>query len=84
MNDYFGAIISKWVLSTEFIVLEQNCDKVPADIRATSEAVLAGMVGTLVAGTFLTFGFTWPIYILAALILATAQWVDRHVKPKQN
>jgi len=48
----------------------------PAVITATANAVFAGLLGTVVAGTFLTQGFTWPIYILAALILAVARWVD--------
>ncbi|YCO05190.1 O-antigen ligase family protein [Vibrio sp. VNB-15] len=32
-----------------------------------ANAVLGGLIGTIVSGTFLTQGFTWPIYILAAL-----------------
>jgi len=47
----------------------------PAAIVATANAVFAGLIGTVVAGTFLTQGFTWPIYILAALILAVARWI---------
>ncbi|MEF1172991.1 O-antigen ligase family protein [Vibrio sinaloensis] len=40
---------------------------------ATSMAVYAGIVGTIVSGTFLTQGFTWPIYILAALCIAISR-----------
>ncbi|MDK9774357.1 O-antigen ligase family protein [Vibrio sp. B181a] len=32
-----------------------------------ANAVLSGLIGTIVSGTFLTQGFVWPIYILAAL-----------------
>ncbi|MDF4706751.1 O-antigen ligase family protein, partial [Vibrio parahaemolyticus] len=32
-----------------------------------ANAVLSGLIGTIVSGTFLTQGFTCPIYILAAL-----------------
>lgn len=60
-------------------VVKQHEDTVSPNIIATSEAVLAGLIGTLSAGTFLTFGFSWPIYILAAMILATAFWVDKNV-----
>ena len=60
--------------------IESEKETVPPSIRASSEAVLAGMVGTLIAGTFLTFGFSWPIYILAALIITTAQWTDKHLE----
>lgn len=45
-----------------------------------AQAVLAGLVGTVVSGTFLTQGFNWPIYILAALIIALARWVACHVE----
>ncbi|WP_282066799.1 O-antigen ligase family protein [Vibrio rotiferianus] len=34
-----------------------------------ANAVLSGLIGTIVSGTFLTQGFTWPIYILAALTI---------------
>jgi len=36
-------------------------------------AVYAGLIGTIVSGTFLTQGFNWPIYILAALTISVAQ-----------
>nr|WP_228481240.1 O-antigen ligase family protein [Vibrio fluminensis] len=39
-------------------------------IHATTYAVFSGTVGTIVSGTFLTQGFNWPIYILAALTVA--------------
>ncbi len=35
-----------------------------------AEAVLASLAGFAVSGTFLTMGFTWPIYILLALATA--------------
>jgi hypothetical protein len=42
------------------------------------------MIGTVVSGTFLTQGFTWPIYILAALIIAVARWTDNHLGPENT
>jgi len=48
-------------------------------IHATAQAVLAGLLGTVISATFLTQGFTWPIYILLALVVALAQWVDTHL-----
>ena len=45
-------------------------------IQATAQAVQAGMVATLVSGTFLTQGFTWPLYILTALVVAVGHWVN--------
>ncbi|MFV8449235.1 O-antigen ligase family protein [Vibrio campbellii] len=34
-----------------------------------ANAVLSGLIGTIVSGTFLTQGFVWPIYILTALTI---------------
>lgn len=48
-------------------------------IKTVAEALLAGMMGTLVAGTFLTFGFSWPIYILGALIVSLAHWTEQQI-----
>ncbi len=59
--------------------IEQNLDLVDPAIHATAQAVLAGLLGTVVSATFLTQGFTWPIYILLALVVAIAQWVDSHL-----
>ncbi|WP_375754009.1 O-antigen ligase family protein [Vibrio sp. HN007] len=40
---------------------------------ACAKAVHAGLIGTVVSGTFLTQGFNWPIYILASLTIVVAQ-----------
>ncbi len=42
-----------------------------------AQAVLAGMAGFTVSGTFLTQGFTWPLYILLALSAAIARHIVR-------
>ncbi len=44
----------------------------PADY-AMAQAVLSGVAGFVVSGTFLTQAFTWPIYILLALAAAIPQ-----------
>ncbi|WP_163132850.1 O-antigen ligase [Agarivorans sp. Alg241-V36] len=44
-----------------------------AGLYSCAEGVFAGMLGTIVSGTFLTQGFTWPIYIFTALVVAIAQ-----------
>ncbi len=59
--------------------VEQHSESVDPAIVATAQAVLTGLVGIVVSGTFLTQGFTWPIYILAALLVAVAHWVDRQL-----
>lgn len=45
-------------------------------LYSAAGAVYAGMIGTVVSGTFLTQGFVWPIYILAALIVAISRIVQ--------
>ncbi len=55
---------------------ESQSNSIDPAIYATSQAVLAGLLGTVVSATFLTQGFTWPIYILLALVVAVAQWTD--------
>ena len=59
--------------------IEASVHEVDPAVHASSQAVLAGIIATLVSGTFLTQGFTWPVYILAALIVAVARWVDVHL-----
>ncbi|WP_234494069.1 O-antigen ligase family protein [Vibrio maritimus] len=45
----------------------------PPYLKAMALAVYSGLIGTFVSGTFLTQGFIWPIYILAALTIAVSQ-----------
>ncbi|RJX66489.1 hypothetical protein DZ860_20310 [Vibrio sinensis] len=54
-------------------------------LMAAGNAVFAGLIGTNVSGTFLTQGFTWPIYILAALCIALSRIVQIYSQnEKQN
>lgn len=62
------------------LLIEQHIHSVPADIYMSAQALLAGLAGTVVSGTFLTQGFTWPIYILAALVIALGQWCHTHIQ----
>ena len=59
--------------------IEENDTYFSPMIKTVAEALLAGMMGTLVAGTFLTFGFSWPIYILGALIVSLAHWTEQQI-----
>jgi len=47
----------------------------PPILRATAAAVLAGLAGFCIAGTFLTQSFTWPLYILIAITASLSQIV---------
>ena len=48
-------------------------------VHAASQAVLGGLVATAISGTFLTQGFTWPIYVLTALTVAVVRWVELNI-----
>lgn len=41
-----------------------------------ANAVISGLIGTIVSGTFLTQGFVWPIYVLAALTIVVNRIVQ--------
>lgn len=56
---------------------------------AMAQATLSGLAGFCVSGSFLTMGFTWPIYIQLALCVGLAVYTRRRdvanfEKPSQN
>ncbi len=56
-----------------------HLEQVPPAVYAAAQAIIAGLLGTVVSGTFLTQGFTWPIYILVALVAAMSEWCRSHL-----
>jgi len=62
----------------------ENSGAAPPGVHAAAQAVFAGLVATLVSGTFLTQGFNWPIYILTALVIALSQWVESNIPDKST
>ena len=50
----------------------------PMPARGMSLAILAGIGGFCVSGTFLTQGFTWPIYVLISLSTAVSHFASRY------
>jgi len=48
---------------------------------AAAQAMLGGLVGFVVSGTFLTQGFTWPLYVLLALTVAIARYMRSQSAP---
>jgi hypothetical protein len=46
-----------------------------------STALLAAFAGFCVAGSFLTHGFTWPLYILVGLAAALSRYVRKAAPP---
>jgi O-antigen ligase len=47
----------------------------PAILAASIEAATAGLIGFFVSGTFLTQGFTWPLYLQTAIAVASMRWL---------
>jgi len=84
---FLGLFIFLWIIYLlvktayhSLITIESSIQKVDPAIHATSQAVLAGLIGTIVSATFLTQGFTWPIYILLALVISVAHWIETNLK----
>lgn len=50
-----------------------------AVLFCSAQSVLAGLAGFVASGTFLTQGFTWPLYILLALSIAVQQQTKKWV-----
>lgn len=53
----------------------------PSSMVVSAQATLAGVVGFMISGTFLTQGFTWPIYILFALSMAVTHNLTPIISP---
>ncbi len=51
----------------------------PASVHAIAEGNQAGLIGFCISGTFLTQGFTWPLYILLALTVAVSHYVTKTI-----
>lgn len=51
-------------------VLCMNKLKFSPDVAVNANALKAGLLGFMVAGTFLTQAFTWPLYIILSLTIA--------------
>lgn len=60
--------------------LDANPNAHPAS-RAMGRAVIAGLGGFCVSATFLTQGFTWPIYIQLALTVAISRYAKQLSQP---
>ncbi|GAB2660012.1 O-antigen ligase family protein [Vibrio panuliri] len=65
-------------------IINSDPDSYSPYIHATTYAVLSGIVGTIVSGTFLTQGFNWPIYILSALAVACRQVIQNDSQNKNQ
>ncbi len=60
-------------------------DRYDAAVFGTAQAVMAGMAGFVVCGSFLTQAFTWPLYILFSLAVAVARYIEANdLSPKPD
>lgn len=71
----FVAMVVVCLVSTDHSIRRLQQARAPPPVQAMALALFAALVGFCVAGTFLTQGFTWPIYILLALTAATGRYV---------
>ncbi|PMN89670.1 O-antigen ligase family protein [Enterovibrio norvegicus] len=67
-------IIYRSALKTVNIVVANTTYYSPV-VRTIGEGLYSGIIAFCVSGTFLTQGFTWPIYILLALTAAVSNYV---------
>lgn len=51
----------------------------PPRMTAVSDGLLSGLLGFCVSGTFLTQGFTWPVYIILAMTIALTRYTETHI-----
>jgi len=67
-------IVSTLMLSLKMLKMTDQI-RHKSGIRISLNAAPAGIVGFIVSGTFLTQGFTWPIYLQVALVIALNQYL---------
>ena len=48
----------------------------PPSTIALGQALVAGLTGSIIAGSFLTQGFTWPFYIQISLVVALTRYAQ--------
>ena len=63
------------ILSVDYFQPHQGRAYSPS-LYACAQSVQAGLAGFCVSGTFLTMGFTWPIYILLSLAIALSHYKE--------
>lgn len=64
--------------TTHYFSPQRHHNRYCPTLYACAQSVQAGLAGFCVSGTFLTMGFTWPIYILLALAIALSQFSNRN------
>lgn len=65
------------VVVTLYQVWRCPLDGMPPAVVTAMQGVMASMVGFVISGSFLTQGFTWPIYLELSLAVATIKYVQQ-------
>lgn len=69
------------VLKSSIKLLNRSkCIDLQPFVSIMVHAIPAGLIGFIVSGTFLTQGFTWPLYIQIAISMAVIHLVDGQYK----
>jgi putative inorganic carbon (hco3(-)) transporter len=55
-------------------------DSAPMAVRASALGLISGVAGFFASATFLTQGFTWPIYVLVALSASLSRYAKRNAE----
>ena len=71
---FITLIVSTLLMSLKMLKTTKNTQYQPG-IKVALNAAPAGIIGFIVSGTFLTQGFTWPIYLQIALVIALNQYL---------
>jgi len=58
------------------MTVDRHAATISPAVSVATQGALMGLVGTAVSGSFLTMGFTWPIYIAAAFVISIAQFLE--------
>jgi len=81
-----GLIVFVFMIAVTVIAIRRAVTALHADpatppiLRASATAVLAGLAGFCMAGTFLTQAFTWPLYILIAITASLSHIISKKGK----
>ena len=80
---FLGFIVFVWMMVEIFRVVYRYRRQLTADpnsdpiLTAGATGLFGGLVGFCVSGTFLTQGFTWPIYIILAITIGLRRVIEQ-------
>jgi hypothetical protein len=58
-------------------IVDRHPGVISPAVSIATQGALTGLIGTAVSGSFLTMGFTWPIYVAASFLIALGQFLDQ-------